>query len=232
MIKPEKSIIFSFSTDHALRRILLSWCQDFGLRLTDAQIHLLGVYVNELWEWNRRFNLIGVSSREKVVNELLLDSLIPAAFLREHGRLLDVGSGAGFPAIPLKICRPQLTVHFMEANAKKSSFLKHVARLLGFCQVRVITGRIERDRGLLHEEGYHVITARAVAQLPQAMAWCSPALMAGGLFVTFQGGQLEEVMDPEATEGRAYGLFLRRCIQYELPAKGSSRYILIFEKKE
>lgn len=215
-----------------MRTILLSWCRDFGLTLSNAQIHLLGVYVNELWEWNRRFNLTGLSSMEKVVKELLLDSLLPAEFLPEHGRLLDVGSGAGFPAIPLKICRPQLTVHFMEANSKKGSFLKHVARLLGLSQVKVITGRIERDIGLLHQEGYHMITARAVAPLPQAMEWCAPALIAGGLFVTFQGGQLEEVLNPEGTAGRAHGLFLRKCIQYELPGKGSPRYILVFEKKE
>ena len=81
------------------KEIVRTWAHDFGVALSDSQLDLMGLYLEELWEWNRKFNLTGLCSREEIITELLMDSLIAAAFLPEEGRLLDVGSGAGFPAL-------------------------------------------------------------------------------------------------------------------------------------
>lgn len=208
------------------------WAHTLGIGLSTSQIHLLGIYLDELCEWNKKINLTGLSSRLRIVRELLLDSLIPLPFLPEEGRLLDIGSGAGFPGIPLKICRPRLKTHFVEANSRKVSFLKQVIRLTGLRKIEVIKGRIEDGEGVLCPQGYHIVTARALAHLSQALTWCAPYLMPEGLLVNFQGSRFEETLKECAVEIQQQGLFLYKCISYSLPGRNSQRNLLIFKRHE
>jgi len=216
--------------DNNEQQKLHSWAQDYGIELSDYQIRLFGIYLDELWEWNKKVNLTGLSSRQRIITELLLDSLIPSSFLPEEGRLLDVGSGAGFPGIPLKICRPQLKIHLMEANSKKVNFLKQVIRVTKLYEIEVMRGRIEKDGSTLSPEGYHVITSRALAPLPQTLAWCVPYLISGGLIVNFQGSQFAKVLEESADIIKEHGLFLYKSVPYKLPGKDPQRHILIFMK--
>lgn len=209
---------------------LCSWARDFGIDLSPHQIGLLGIHLDELWEWNKKTNLTGLSSRQKIIRELILDSMIPSVFLPDHGRLLDVGSGAGFPGIPLIICKPGLTAHFLEPNSKKTSFLKQIIRLTELRQINVIRGRIEKSPDLLNPEKYHIITARALAHLPQALKWCAPHLAAEGVFVNFQGEQFQKGLEDSLDVIRQQRLSLYRTIPYTLPGKDSQRNILIFKK--
>jgi len=177
-------------------------------------------------------NLTGLTSRQKIIQDLLFDSLIPSTFLPETGRLLDVGSGAGFPGIPLKICKPSLTTHLMEANSKKVSFLKQVIRLTKLRRIDVIRGRIEKDGSRLHPEGYHIITARALAHLPQALKWCAPHLISGGMIINFQGSRFDNVLEESSDVIKKHCLILDKSIPYSLPGKDSQRHLLIFIKRE
>ena len=212
--------------------ILLSWALGSGIHLSGFQIHQFAAYMDELCDWNKRINLTGVSSREGIFKELLLDSMIPASFLPEKGNLLDVGSGAGFPAIPLKICKTRLSFHLMEAKPKKVNFLKQVIRLTGLKGIDIIRGRIEKDKGLLRAEGYHIITARALAHLPQTLTWCAPRLMPGGMIVSFQGSRFECDLKESSGVMKRERVFLYKSIPYELPGKDCKRHILVFKKRE
>jgi 16S rRNA (guanine527-N7)-methyltransferase len=167
-----------------------------------------------------------------MVFELFLDSLIPAPFLAEVGRLLDVGSGAGFPGIPLKIYRPGLVVHLLESNAKKGSFLKQIVRLLKLRKTAVIRGRIEGIEDHLHPEGYHMIVTRALARLGQAAAWCVPKLSAGGLFVSYLGRRAEDEIKENRQIIEEYHLVLHKVVPYSLPGIPFERKAVIFAKKE
>jgi 16S rRNA (guanine527-N7)-methyltransferase len=218
--------------DSSEQENLRSWANSFGLELSAYQIHLFDIFLDELWEWNKRINLTGPTGRHNIIRELLLDSLFPSPFLPEDGRLLDVGSGAGFPGIPLKICKPSLTTHFMEANSKKVSFLKQVIRRTNLRRIDVIRGRIEKDGSLLHHEGYHIITARALAHLPQTLKWCAPHLMPGGMIVNFQGSRFDNALAESADVLKKHCLFLYKSIPYSLPGKDSQRHLLIFMKRE
>lgn len=212
--------------------ILLTWACSYGIKLSGFQIYLLGTYIDELWEWNKRINLTGASSREGIIKEVLLDSMIPASFLPEEGNLLDVGSGAGFPAIPLKICKKGLSFHLIEAKSKKVHFLKQVIRLTGLQGIDVIRGRIEKDKDLLRADGYHVITVRALAHLSQTLTWCAPCLISGGMIVSFQGSRFECVLKESSDVMKKEQVLLYKSIPYTLPGKDSKRYILIFKKRE
>lgn len=209
---------------------LQSCARDFGIDLSLPQLDLLGIYLDELWEWNKKINLTGLPSKERIVKELLLDSMIPAAFLPDHGRLLDVGSGAGFPGIPLIICKPGLKAHLLESSSKKVSFLHQVIRLTKLTQIEVTRGRIEKSAGLLHPKGYHIITARALADLPQVLSWCGPHVVPGGLIVNFQGSHFKDALERGTNIIKEHRLLLYKIIPYYLPGKASQRNILIFMK--
>ncbi len=213
-------------------RLLGSEAAKYGIELSERQLVLFQVYLNELWAWNQRTNLTGLSNRQRIVFELFLDSLIPAPFLAEAGRLLDVGSGAGFPGIPLKIFRPDLVVHLLESNAKKGSFLKQIIRLLKLTKTAVIRGRIEGAEDHLHPEGYHMIATRALARLGQAVAWCAPKLSSGGFFVSYLGRRAEDEIKEERQILEEHRLVLHKVVPYTLPGMPYERKAVIFEKKK
>ncbi|MBN1277472.1 MAG: 16S rRNA (guanine(527)-N(7))-methyltransferase RsmG [Deltaproteobacteria bacterium] len=217
--------------DEDERLIVKSWANDHGIQLSAQQLELLDIYLNEVSEWNKHINLTGVSSRHRIIDELLLDSLMPASFLPQKGRLLDLGSGGGFPAIPLKICIPGLKFHLVESNRKKVNFLKHVIRITRLENIEVLWGRIEEERGQLRTDGYNAVTARAVADLPRTIAWCAPHLIAGGLFVNFQGNCFESAVQKSADILEKEHIALFKSIPYRLPGKkGSERNLLVFIK--
>lgn len=210
--------------------ILLSWSRDIRIDLSAIQINLIGMYLDELCEWNMRMNLTGVTSREGIIKELLLDSLFSARFLPDEGTLLDVGSGAGFPAVPLKICKPKLRICLIEASLKKATFLKQVVRRAHFNGMEVIRGRIEEEN-CLNRERYDIITARAFASLPKTLAWCSPYLIPGGLLVNFQGPEFENVLREGEDVLKRHRIFLYKAVPYKLPGKDWNRNLLIFKKE-
>lgn len=137
-----------------------------------------------------------------------------------------MGSGAGFPAIPLKICKPRLKVHLLEPNRKKCSFLKQVIRVTGLRDADVLRGRIEEGRAILPETGYQVVTSRAFMPLPQTVTHCAPYLVEGGLLIYFLGKDANETLQycRETLEAQACRVF--RIIPYTLPGKASRRHVL------
>jgi 16S rRNA (guanine527-N7)-methyltransferase len=212
------------------REFLTSFSRDFGTTLSTSQLDLFSIYLNELWEWNKKINLTGLSSRLRVLEELFLDSIIPAPLLPDKGYLLDVGSGAGFPAIPLKICKPRLAAHLLEPNFKKVSFLKQVIRITKLDDIEVIRGRIDKDKIFLRTQGYDIITSRALADLTRTLNWCAPHLKNGGIILSFQGSQADKELERGSEVIEAHGLILHKTSSYRLPGKDFDRHLLVFKK--
>ena len=176
-------------------------------------------------------NLTGISDRGRIVLELLLDSLIPVPLIPEKGMMLDAGSGAGFPGIPLKICRPHQKTVLVEANSKKVSFLKQVIRLLKLDHIQVLHGRIEGHGKDLIEGGYHLVTARAMAPLDKTIQWCSPFLSSGGMLICYLGGEAREKMERHRKMIEDCSLLIHQSISYSLPHRQVNRTLVIFKKK-
>lgn len=203
----------------------------YGVALSESQLEKLDRYVDELFFWNQRINLTGLSSRDKIFNELVLDSVIPAPYIADKGLMLDVGSGAGFPAIPIKICRPLLEVDLVESSGKKISFLKQVIRLLNLHSIDVIRGRIERDRDLLHPNGYDTVTVRAFAGLEDTIKLCSPFITPGGKLFLFMGRHAEDELSKNRTGIDECSLVVNEIVPYSIPGKKSLRHIILFNKR-
>ncbi len=141
--------------------------------------------------------------------------------------MLDVGSGAGLPGVPLKIHYPGLRVHLLEANSKKAAFLRQVIRVLKLQEVQVIHQRIEEVGKTLEKENYDLITARAVADLSQTLLWCAPLLGEGSSLTAFLGAEGEREIKKNKEVLAKYGLRVQRKISYVLPGKRSKRHTFI-----
>ena len=159
-------------SEEDLRRLLLP----FGLDLSSAQLASLLTYLNLLLRWNRKINLTALRTPEECVTRLFGESLYLARWIELRGQLLDVGSGAGFPGLAIKICRPQLRVTLIESNHKKATFLREVVRSLALTKVDVFCGRAEdyaRDRAA-------VVTLRAVERFDEILPVAASLVGAAG----------------------------------------------------
>ena len=172
--------------------------------------------------------MTGLKDRKRVVIELFLDSLLPSPFLPGQGKLLDVGSGAGFPGLPLKIHCPRRVAFLVEPNSKKVSFLKHVIRLTGLREVQTVKNRIEH---LPKEVRYDVVTARALAEFSKTLDWCAPLVDEGGLLVLYMGARADEHLKENERSVEHHHLRVFKMLSYALPEKRSERHTVIFEKE-
>jgi 16S rRNA (guanine527-N7)-methyltransferase len=179
--------------------------------------------------WNRKFNLTGLEDRSRMVIELFLDSLLPSPFLPGEGNLLDVGSGAGFPGLPLKIHCPLRNTFLLEPNSKKVSFLRHVIRLIELAGVQTIKSRVEH---LPKEARYDLVTARALAEFGKTLEWCAPLVSPGGFLVLYLGTRAEDNLKESECSVADHHLKVTKTLSYSLPGKRSERHTVIFQKNE
>jgi 16S rRNA (guanine527-N7)-methyltransferase len=194
------------------------------------QERLLSIFVKELTAWNKHMNLTGLSSTRRIMDELVADSLMPLPYLPDKGICLDVGSGAGFPAIPLKICRPAIKFFLMEPNSKKGSFLRQIIRLCGLKQIEIIRERIETPSQPFPFTRCDIITSRAMAPLPQLIKWCTPYLAPEGLMVAFLGNQFKDILRECEPLLKERNLFIDELKSYAVKSTKSERSLLILKK--
>jgi 16S rRNA (guanine527-N7)-methyltransferase len=162
--------------------------------LNATQIDQFASYAAELRRWNERVNLTAIADDTGIVTRHFLDSLRCAmSWGAEPQRLVDVGAGAGFPGLPLKILRPTLQLTLVESIAKKAAFLRHMVDTLGLTDVEIVIARAEvAGRDPAQRERYDVAVARAVAELRVLAEYCLPLCRIGGRFLAPKGAQIED----------------------------------------
>lgn len=208
--------------------------QLLGLQLSREQIAAFKLLEEELLEWNSRFNLTAIRDKEGIETKHFLDSLTclmaldPSAAPRS---LIDVGTGAGFPGIPLKVMLPQTRLTLVESIQKKAGFCAHVVERLGLRQVQVLAERAE-DVGQdpNHRESYDLATARAVAAMPTLVEYLLPLVRIGGLVIMQKGesAQLEALKSEKVIQ--RLGGKIRVILPVELPGVADERYLVVLEK--
>ena len=166
-------------------------CTLQGLMLTEVQIEQYLRYAALLKEWNERMNLTAIVELEEVLDKHFYDSLLPSLNTKLEGTLCDVGAGAGFPSIPLKIAYPNLTITILEPLSKRITFLEEVINQLNLKDISCYHQRAE-DYAQHHRETFDVVTARAVANLAVLAELCIPLVKKGGLFLAMKGSSGQE----------------------------------------
>jgi 16S rRNA (guanine527-N7)-methyltransferase len=206
--------------------VLEDQLQKLELEIPRDSIVQLELLVDELLRWTKRRNLTAITDRDEVLEKHLVDSLTMLPFARSAGRLLDIGSGAGFPALPLKIACPALAVVSVDAVGKKIDFQKHVARKLGLPTFIGLHARIQDLQGVeSYRAGFDLVTARALTSLEDLIAMAEPFLAPGGRLVAMKGpeGEQEFLAYQNHVGESGWSLALHRLV---LPRSGAQRCLI------
>ena len=219
-----------------------------GLSLTSAHLKAFGIYLTELEEWNQRFNLTAITGSEEIQRKHFLDAMscllvIPEAAaspsdtvpLRRSARRLwfcDVGSGAGFPGLVLKIMLPEIKMTLIEATRKKCEFLAWVTQRMGLRDVEILHARAE-DLGQTtgYRAQYDVALSRAVAPLRVLAEYCLPLLRLGGLMVAQKGPDAHKEVDEASNAFAILGGQVTTIKPVQLPDVAGDRYLVVAEKR-
>lgn len=205
----------------------------FNVHMTGRQVAAFVTFEKELIEWNSKFNLTAIRDSEAIRTKHFLDSL--SCVLAWRGtppiRLIDVGTGAGFPGIPLKIIYPNLKLTLVESVGKKVMFCQHIVRVLGLEQVEVIQARAEElGQNPNHREKYDWAVARAVANLNVLSEYLIPLVKVGGTMLAQKGeGGLAEAQSAEGAM-KLLGGKLKQLIPVNLPGVVDDRYLILVDK--
>lgn len=198
--------------------------KEFGL--TSEQIAKFELYSNLLLSWNEKFNLTAITDKNEIVEKHFIDSLFLVKYVDLADKsLLDIGSGAGFPGIPLAIVSPKAKITLLESNGKKISFLKEVVKELNLENVEIIQGRSEE---LKLSEAFDFVTARAVKQLNILLEIGVHLLKVRGIFIAYKGDAKEELKEAENAI-KKLSLEEIADYKYELPS-GGKRELILFNK--
>jgi 16S rRNA (guanine527-N7)-methyltransferase len=207
--------------------------QIFDLTLTDEQVNAYTLYARELAVWNERFSLTSIRDPTEVRQKHFLDSLSCVLALRGRplGRVVDVGTGAGFPGLPLKVLFPEMKLTLVESVEKKTRFLSHIVRELKLDGVEIVIGRAERmGQDTVHRERYDWALARAVASLPVLMEYLLPLVKLGGRALVQKGESAGQELEEAGQAIEVLGGRLEMLIPVEIPGIEEQRHLVVIEK--
>ncbi|EMS73823.1 16S rRNA (guanine(527)-N(7))-methyltransferase RsmG [Ruminiclostridium cellobioparum] len=223
--------------DKELTQLLAEGAAHYGKELSGQQISQFETYMELLKEWNQKINLTAIEEDREIIIKHFIDSMSILPYIKnEKLKLIDVGTGAGFPGIPLKITNPMLEITLLDSLDKRIKFLNEViiaANISGqkeMSEIKTIHGRAE-DYGANHQhrEKYDIAVARAVANLPVLLEYCLPFVKINGIFIAMKGSNTEE-FDVSAKALDILGGKIVKIEKLELPKTNIERNVVIIKK--
>lgn len=208
---------------------LATKCSTWNIELTGTQLDLLDKYAELLVSYNEKVNLTAITSPEGIEDRHFADSLLFAAQPEVQGKLVDVGTGAGFPGIVAKIYKPDLALTLMEPTGKRVDFLKYACAELGLTGVEFAKERAEEAARKIWREQFDVASARAVAALPVLSEYCLPLVKVGGSFIAMKGPEADTEAKAAANALKKLGGQYAETRQFTLP-DGSARGLVFCRK--
>lgn len=213
------------------RDLLVEGAKAFGIRLTQETVTLFDRYLTELLKWNEKINLTAIRTENEIVVKHFIDSLSVYPYLPAASSLVDLGSGAGFPGIPLKIVEPSFDVILIDSVLKKVDFQRHVIRTLGLKGIEAIHSRVQQKGSPMKMEGrWDIVISRAFSDLKTFLRVGYPFLKKGGLAVAMKG-ELDQRKIGLASDSEESRYVLRKTVAFSLPFSSFKRTILLFEKQ-
>ena len=207
--------------------------EEKGISLSSWQIEQFSIYYKTLVEWNEKMNLTAITDKEEVYLKHFYDSISAAFFFdfTKVERICDVGAGAGFPSIPLKICFPHLSVSIVDSLNKRISFLHHLADVLKLDDTAFYHDRAETfGKSVDHREQYDLVTARAVARMSVLSELCLPLVKVDGYFLAMKASSAQEEMDIAKKAITVCGGKTEKIDKMTLPEEESERNIIQIRK--
>lgn len=204
-----------------------------GVTLNDTQLKQFDQYYELLVEWNKVMNLTAITEYEEVVVKHFVDSLslVKAIDIEKVHTVIDIGTGAGFPGVPLKIAFPHLKITLLDSLNKRINFLNEVIDKLGLEEISTIHGRAEDfARKLEYREQFDLCVSRAVANLSTLSEYCLPYVKVGGVFLPYKSGEIDQEVDEAATALKVLGGKMKKVEKFQLPDSDISRSFVVIAK--
>ncbi len=215
---------------------LAEYAQDlFQLELSTQQIQQFDQLTTELIDWSQRMNLTAITDPDDILIKHHLDALTLVKVIHQFDgmRLIDVGTGAGYPGLALAIAFPKLHVTFMDSTGKKLKYIDHVGETLKLNNIRTLHSRAEdAGRNPAHRESYDIVTARAVARMPALMEYTLPLAKLEGQVIAMKGGTAYEETNSAANAISKLGGELFSIEEITLPTINDPRYLVVVDKIE
>ena len=213
------------------KKIMIFYGEKIDIKFTEEQLNQFYEYMNLLLEWNEKINLTAITAPNEVILKHFIDSLTINKYIKENSTLADVGTGAGFPGIPLKILRPDLKITLVDSLNKRINFLNEVINKLNLVNIETVHSRIEDfGKDKKYREIFDFVTARAVANLAVLSEYLLPIAKVGGQCVCMKGSSVEEELSNGKNAIKVLGGNIKNIDEFVLPDSDMSRNVIIIDK--
>ena len=202
-----------------------------GITLSEIQLKQFYNYMNLLIEWNKKINLTAIIEPDEIILKHFVDSLTISKYISDGTRVVDVGTGAGFPGIPLKIYRQDLEITLLDSLQKRINFLDEVIRELNLERIETVHSRVEDfGKDKKYREKFDISTSRAVANLATLSEYLLPLVKIGGKVISMKGSLIEEELENSKNAIKILGGEIERVDEFDLPNSDISRNIILIDK--
>ena len=212
-----------------MREMLKTYFAGYDIDLTEKQIDQFEKYYAYLIEENQKFNLTAITEKKDVVIKHFIDSVLPWQSIPQNAKVIDVGTGAGFPGIPLKILRPDINLTLLDSLKKRVDFLSRTCNLLNLSNVECVHSRAE-DYACKNREKFDIALSRAVASIPTLSEYLLPFVKKGGYAVMYKGSKADEELTLGQKAIKILGGNLDQILKFSLTEVESERNIILIKK--
>ena len=216
-----------------MKELASSAYEMYGIRISQSQLASLEYYEQQLIAWNARYNLTAIKDPDKIRVRHFLDSLSCLCVMRKSSmeKVIDIGTGAGFPGLPIKIVQPGIELTLVDSVGKKTEFCRHIVRELKLEGVKVIQSRAEEiGKEGRHRQRYDWALARAVAVLPTLLEYTLPLVRVGGSVLAMKGESAHSEVQNGENAMKVLGGHLREVLQVQLPGVAEDHHLIVVDK--
>ena len=213
------------------RGILKNKCEKLKIKIEEKNIEKFYKYMKLLLEWNKKINLTAITEPNEVILKHFVDSLTISKYIEDDSTLVDVGTGAGFPGIPLKIIREDLEITLVDSLNKRINFLKEIIEEIELKNIKAIHSRAEEfGKNVKYREKFDYATSRAVANLSTLSEYLIPLVKIKGRIISMKGSEVKEELIDSKNAINVLGGKILKVDEFQLPSSDIKRNIIIIEK--